>query len=129
MEEMDSHIGSVLTTLKDADVDDNTLVFFTSDNGPWLIQRLSGGSQGTFFEGKTTTWEGGIREPAIVRWPGKVQAGTVNREMVATYDIFATVVKLAGAKLPEDRFIDGKDLSGVLTHGEKGHRCLFHYKG
>jgi hypothetical protein len=71
LEEMDSHIGDVMAALKSADVDDNTLVFFTSDNGPWLIQRLSGGSQGTFFEGKTTTWEGGIRDlfhDGLVGW-------------------------------------------------------------
>lgn len=130
MEEMDSHIGDVMAALKNAGVDDNTLVFFTSDNGPWLIQRLSGGSQGTFFEGKTTTWEGGVREPAIVRWPGKVAAGSVSREVVATYDIFATIVSLAGAKLPQDRVIDGKDISGVLFRGQRSpHNCLFHYKG
>merc|ERR1719171_2201475 len=100
MEEMDSHIGEVMDSLKDAEVDDNTLVFFTSDNGPWLIQRLSGGSQGTFFEGKSTTWEGGIREPGIARWPGKIPAGSISTAMVATYDIFATVLSLAGADLP-----------------------------
>jgi len=106
------------------------LVFFTSDNGPWLIQRLSGGSSGPFFEGKTTTWEGGIREPGMARWPGKIKPGSINREMVATYDIFSTIVKLGGAKVPQDRVIDGRDLTDVLTRGAKSqHRCLFHYKG
>lgn len=130
MEELDSHIGEVMSALRRSGAGDNTLVFFTSDNGPWLIQRLSAGSQGTFFEGKTTTWEGGIRVPAIAWWPGRIPARSVSREVAATYDIFTTVVLLAGAKVPQDRIIDGRDLSGVLFQGEKGqHRCLFHYKG
>jgi len=66
----------------------------------------------------------------MVRWPGHIKPGSVNREMVATYDIFATVVKLGGAKWPHDRVIDGRDLTDILTKGAKSqHRCLFHYKG
>jgi len=130
MQEMDMHIGRVMAGLKEAGVDNSTLVFFTSDNGPWLIQHLNAGSQGPFFEGKTTTWEGGVRVPAIVRWPGKIPAFTLSQEVAATYDIFATVVALAGGNLPQDRVIDGKDLSGVLFRGETSpHRCIFHYKG
>jgi arylsulfatase A len=130
MTEMDASIGKVTHGLKEAGVDDNTIMFFTSDNGPWIIQKLQGGSAGPLFEGKQTTWEGGIREPAIVRWPGRIPAGSVSMEVAATYDIFATAVALAGAALPADRAIDGKDLSGVLFHGEGGpHECLFHYKG
>jgi len=68
--------------------------------------------------------------PAVVRWPGKVPAGVISTEMAATYDIFATAAALAGAQLPSDRQIDGKDLSGVLLRGEVSpHKCLFHYKG
>jgi len=130
MNEMDNSIGTLMKGIKAAGVDEETIVFFTSDNGPWLTKNKNGGSAGPLFEGKTTTWEGGIREPAIVRWPGKVPAGTISTEVAATYDIFATAVALAGAKLPSDRYIDGKDLSGVLLRGETSpHKCLFHYKG
>mmetsp|Transcript_105019 Transcript_105019/g.203382 ORF Transcript_105019/g.203382 Transcript_105019/m.203382 type:complete len:594 (-) Transcript_105019:78-1859(-) len=130
VQEMDAHIGDVMAYLHSIGVDKNTLVFFTSDNGPWRIQGLNGGSPGGFFEGKTTTWEGGIRVPGIARWPGRISAGVVSREVVATYDIFATIVSLAGARLPADRHIDGRDLSGVLFHGQPSpHQCLFHYKG
>jgi len=130
MAEMDASFGIVMAGLKDAGVDENTIVFFTSDNGPWLIQYKNGGSAGPFFEGKCSTWEGGIRVPGIVRWPGMVPAGSVSTELVSTVDIFATVAALAGAEVPRDRVIDGKDLSGVLFRGEAGpHECLFHYKG
>lgn len=130
MAEMDASFGTVMAGLKDSGVDENTIVFFTSDNGPWLIQYKNGGSAGPFFEGKSSTWEGGIRMPGIVRWPGKVPAGSVSTELVSTMDIFATAVALAGAEVPQDRVIDGKDLSGVLMRGEASpHECLFHYKG
>lgn len=128
--EMDASIGTLMKGLKESGADEDTLVFFTSDNGPWLIQKLSGGSAGPFFEGKTTTWEGGIRVPGIARWPGKVAAGAISQAMVQTTDIFATAVALAGSELPKDRAIDGKDLSRVLLRGEQSpHECLFHYKG
>merc|ERR1719198_1827767 len=100
--------------LKDAGADEDTIIFFTSDNGPWITQFKNGGSAGPFFEGKASTWEGGIREPGIVRWPGKVPAGAISTELATTPDIFATAVALAGAELPQDRVIDGRDLSGVL---------------
>lgn len=130
MEELDSHIGEVMSVVKDSGVDNDTLVFFTSDNGPWLIQLLAGGSAGHFFEGKQTNWEGGIRVPGIVRWPGHVKAGVVSKALVATYDIFPTVASLSGAGVPADRIIDGRDLTGLLGGlGGDPDRCLFHWKG
>eukprot|EP00927_Polykrikos_kofoidii_P079894 TRINITY_DN76730_c0_g1_i1.p1 TRINITY_DN76730_c0_g1~~TRINITY_DN76730_c0_g1_i1.p1 ORF type:complete len:559 (-),score=67.51 TRINITY_DN76730_c0_g1_i1:47-1723(-) len=130
MAEMDASIGALMRGLSESGADDDTLIFFTSDNGPWLTQKLSGGSAGPFFEGKTTTWEGGIRVPGIVRWPGKVAAGAISRELAQIPDIFATAVALSGGELPKDRVIDGKDLSGVLLRDEQSpHKCLFHYKG
>ena len=113
-----------------ASADETTITFFTSDNGPWLITRLSGGSSGLFRDGKTTTWEGGVREPAVVRWPTKIVPG-VSREIGTTCDIFPTAIALAGGKLPlsADQ-IDGKDLSPVLfQNGKSPHRCVFIYKG
>eukprot|EP00928_Gymnodinium_smaydae_P032160 TRINITY_DN23365_c0_g1_i1.p1 TRINITY_DN23365_c0_g1~~TRINITY_DN23365_c0_g1_i1.p1 ORF type:complete len:561 (-),score=106.83 TRINITY_DN23365_c0_g1_i1:132-1814(-) len=128
--EMDRSIGAVLQGLRSAGVDENTIVFFTSDNGPWLKFGVDAGSAGPFFEGKGTTWEGGIREPAIVRWPGRIAPGSISTAVAATYDIFVTVAALAGAALPEDRVIDGQDLSGILLRGApEPSRCLFHYKG
>ena len=74
--------------------------------------------------------EGGIREPGLVRWPGKITPGQVLDAVVTTYDIFPTAMALAGVKLPVDRAFDGKDMSGVLFGAEpSAHDCLFHYKG
>eukprot|EP00118_Oscarella_pearsei_P024950 m.307191 g.307191 ORF g.307191 m.307191 type:complete len:499 (+) comp41999_c0_seq1:36-1532(+) len=129
--EMDDAVGQIMAALKENELDNNTLVFFTSDNGPWLIKRLDGGSAGPLFEGKTTTWEGGVREPGLARWPGRIEAGRVSPEVVTTYDIFPTILKLAGVDLPNDRVIDGRDMSPVLFNadGKSGHDCLYIYKG
>jgi len=131
LEEMDHYIGQVLDALHTAGGDENTVVFFTSDNGPWLIERWSGGSSGPFFEGKTTTWEGGVRVPGIIRWPGRVPAGAISHELVATYDIFTTVAGLAGASLPQGVVLDGRDLSQVMrgNASTRESRCMMIYKG
>ena len=98
-----------------------------ADNGPWLTMRLAGGSAGLLRDGKSTTWEGGIREPGIIHWPGKIKPG-ISTAVAATYDIFSTSLALAGVAEPSDRFIDGVDLSPVLFEGaeESAHKCLFH---
>ena len=136
--ELDKAVGDIVQSVEDAGVDNNTIIFFTSDNGPWLIKGLSGGSAGLLKDGKETTWEGGIREPGIIRWTGKIQPGRVSRQVVATYDIFATAIVLAGGTLPTDRIIDGRDLSPLLFDSEwennqetsnTFHNCLYHYKG
>ena len=131
--ELDDSIGKILQGLKESGAEENTLVFFTSDNGPWLIKGLAGGSAGLFRGGKQTTWEGGVRMPGIASWPGKIAPGQVSQTVVATYDIFATSLALAGAKLPTDRIVDGKDMSPVLFGGTKDddtlHDCIFIYKG
>mmetsp|Transcript_16109 Transcript_16109/g.41007 ORF Transcript_16109/g.41007 Transcript_16109/m.41007 type:complete len:546 (+) Transcript_16109:47-1684(+) len=128
--EMDFHAGQVLDGLEEAGASNNTVVFFTSDNGPWLIQRWAAGHAGHFFEGKTTTWEGGVRVPGIIRWPGRVPAGVVSHEIVATYDIFPTVAKLSGATLPGVA-LDGVDLSQVMLGNAttREDRCIMLYKG
>ena len=105
--------GAMLDKLADAALTEQTVVFFTSDNGPWLIQRLEGGSAGPLFEGKATTWEGGMRVPGVVAWPGTV-APRVSADVVATYDIFSTMLALAGVAAPSDRTIDGRDLTPLL---------------
>jgi arylsulfatase A-like enzyme len=111
--ELDWSVGEILAALKKHGLDDRTLVLFTSDNGPWLSYGDHGGSAGPLREGKGTTWDGGVREPCIVRWPGKVPAGAVCREPVMTIDILPTLAGLAGAKLPELP-IDGRDLWPLL---------------
>ena len=78
--------------------------------------RLAGGSAGLLRDGKSTTWEGGIREPGIIHWPGKIKPG-ISTAVAATYDIFSTSLALAGVAEPSDRFIDGVDLSPVLFEG------------
>eukprot|EP00658_Telonema_sp_P-2_P003508 TRINITY_DN11303_c0_g1_i3.p1 TRINITY_DN11303_c0_g1~~TRINITY_DN11303_c0_g1_i3.p1 ORF type:complete len:465 (-),score=95.90 TRINITY_DN11303_c0_g1_i3:653-2047(-) len=133
--EMDSTIGKILEVVAEVGAEEETIVFFTSDNGPWLIKQLYGGSAGLLRDGKTTTWEGGVREPGIVRWPGVIPAGLVTQEVATTYDIMPTVASLAGVDLPSDRIYDGKDLSPFLralaspSPIRSPHQCIFHYKG
>lgn len=116
--EIDWSVGEVLKALKDNHVDDNTLVIFCSDNGPWLSYGNHAGSAGPLREGKGTCWEGGTREPTLMRWPGKLAAGSVCDDMLMTIDILPTVAKLIGAKLPDHK-IDGLDVWPLIA-GEKG---------
>src|SRR5690606_5121325 len=105
-------------------------VFFTSDNGPWLTHDQQGGSAGLLREGKGCTFEGGMREPTIAWWPGRVPAGVVSLELGSTLDILPTCVKLAGGTIPDDRVLDGVDLSPVLLEGEPSPRkSMFYYRG
>ena len=130
IEEIDWSVGQVLDTLRRLKLDNNTLVFFTSDNGPWLIFNEHGGSAGLLREGKGSTWEGGMREPTLAWWPGRIPAGTVSLELGTTMDIYTTSLKLAGAKVPNDRIVDGVDLSPVLFDKGKSPRdTVFYYRG
>ena len=125
--EMDWHVGKVMAALKELSLDENTLVFFISDNGPWL----PGGSAWPLGGSKFNTYEGGHRVPAIVRWTGTVPANQVNDQMMSTMDVFPTVARLAGGKVPDDRVIDGKDAHAVLMGkmNAKGHEVLYYYAG
>jgi arylsulfatase len=116
IEELDSAIGDVFTQLKALGLDDNTLVVFTSDNGPWTDKQIGdhGGSPLPFRGGKMTTWEGGWRVPGIMRWPGKVRAGETSDGIASTIDLLPTFAALSGAKLPEAQ-LDGLDLTNFLT--------------
>ncbi len=113
IQEIDWSVGQVLQTLRDEGLADNTLVVFTSDNGPWLTFDTHGGSAGLLRDGKGSTWEGGMREPTIFWWPGKIQPGVV-REMGSTLDLLPTFAALAGGELPDDRTFDGYDLAPTL---------------
>jgi len=114
IQEIDWSVGEVLSALKRAGVDDNTLVIFTSDNGPWLSYGDHAGSAGPLREGKGTSWDGGTRVPCVVRWPGKIPAGTKTDTIAMTIDVLPTVAALAGTKLPE-RKIDGLDVWPILS--------------
>ena len=119
VEELDTSVGRILASLRDNGLDSNTLVVFTSDNGPWLLQGSDGGSAGLLREGKGSTWEGGMREPCLVRWPGVVGPGRVTSDLACAMDWFVTVLELAGGEVPSDRPIDGVSLVSLL----KGDGC------
>ncbi len=129
IEEIDWSVGQVLDTLRETDLDENTLVFFTSDNGPWLIFDDHGGSAGLLRDGKGSTWEGGMREPTIAWWPGRIKP-SVRHDVASTMDIFATACKLTGTALPKDREMDSHDLTPVLFGtGKSTREALFYYRG
>ena len=132
IEEIDWSVGEILKTLKELGIDEKTLVLFTSDNGPWLSKRKAGGSALPLRSGKFTTYEGGMREPCIVWWPGRVPAGTECGEVCATIDLLPTFAKLAGGKAPSDRVIDGRDIWPLMA-GKAGakspHEAFYYYKG
>ncbi|MEY4939845.1 MAG: Arylsulfatase [Verrucomicrobiota bacterium] len=129
VEELDWSVGEVMATLKEAGLAENTLVVFTSDNGPWLSQGLQGGSAGPLRDGKFSTWEGGMREPGIAWWPGRIAPG-VSHDFASALDLLPTVARLAGAKPPTDRTLDGIDLGPLLFHGMSlPERPFFYYRG
>jgi len=127
--EIDWSVGEILKTLKQLGLDEKTLVIFTSDNGPWLSKGDHGGSAKPLRDGKFATYEGGMREPCIMRWPGKIAAGSVCSEMATTMDFLPTFAKLAGAKVPTDRIIDGKDISALMTDpkAKTPYKTFFYY--
>ncbi len=113
IQEIDFHVGRIMQTLKEEGLEKNTLVIFTSDNGPWLNYGNHAGSAGGFREGKGTSFEGGHRVPCIMRWKGVIPAGMVSNQLASTIDIFPTIARLTGTTLP-DRKIDGVDISAIL---------------
>jgi arylsulfatase A len=130
VEELDAAVGTILQTLRDLDLDENTLVVFTSDNGPWLLMNEDGGSAGLLRGGKNQTWEGGMREPTIVWWPGHIQAGGVVHELGSTLDIYKTFCTLANVQPPARGPVDSYDLSSVLLgKGTSPRDVLFYYRG
>jgi len=128
VEEIDWSTGRILETLKQLGIDKNTLVVFTSDNG---AARGPGGSNGPLSGWKGSTMEGGMREPCVMRWPGKIPAGTSCDELAITMDLLPTFAKLAGTNPPADRIIDGRDI-GALMFGKTGakspHDVFYYYQ-
>jgi len=114
IEEIDWSVGQVMEALERTGVAGNTWVIFTSDNGPWLSYGDHAGSAYPLREGKGTNWEGGTREPCIMRWPGKIPAGTESKEMLMSLDLFPTIAELIGAELPKHP-IDGLDVWPIIS--------------
>lgn len=146
LEELDDEIGRLLKSLDQMGLRDNTFVLFTSDNGPWSNDQkrqhaknaryvawtdgpeIPWGRSGPLRGAKGSTWEGGIRVPAIVRWPGKVAAGTTSDAIMATLDVMPTFAALAGTSPPQDRPLDGvNQVDLLLGNSEAGARDRFFY--
>ena len=129
IEEIDWSTGEIIKALKEAGIEKNTLLLFTSDNGPWAIMKLNGGSPGILTGEKGATFEGGMREPTIFWWPGRIAPGTI-MDMGTTMDVFPTFCKLAGVEVPKDRVYDGQDISPALFGtGHSGRNVVFYYRG
>jgi arylsulfatase A len=124
--EMDDGVGQVMAALKEAGVDDNTFVFFTADNGPALWEKIDGGNPGLLKCGKGTTYEGGMREPAIAWWPDRIKPG-VTRELSSTLDLLPTILKLVDVQPKEGVVLDGYDMSSLLFEGGESPRMTFFY--
>ncbi|XP_058384453.1 N-acetylgalactosamine-6-sulfatase isoform X1 [Diceros bicornis minor] len=144
--EMDDSVGKILRLLQDLRITEDTFVFFTSDNGAalisapkqgtcWSIPLWSSchpakrGSNGPFLCGKQTTFEGGMREPAIAWWPGHILAGQVSHQLGSIMDLFTTSLALAGLEPPSDRTIDGVSLLPAMLQGQLTDRPIFYYRG
>ena len=127
VEEVDWSVGQVLDTLRAQGLDKDTLVVFTSDNGPWLTKGTDGGSAGPLRGGKGSTWEGGVRVPTLAWWPGRVPAGSVNDAVAATIDLLPTFVALAGGTVPATPVIDGRDITPILLGQSKESAREAHY--
>lgn len=129
IEEIDWSVGQVIAALKANGLEDNTLVVFTSDNGPWLTFNEQGGTSGLLRDGKGSCWEGGMREPTIFWGPSFVKPG-VQQGIGSTLDLFPTILNLAGIQMPGDRIYDGYNLSQALKDGSASPRNeMFYYHG
>ena len=127
VEEVDWSVGQVLDALRSQGLDKDTLVVFTSDNGPWLTKGADGGSAGPLRGGKGSTWEGGVRVPTLAWWPGRIPAGSVNDAVAATIDLLPTFVSLAGGTVPATPVIDGRDITPILLGQSKESAREAHY--
>jgi len=122
IEEIDWSVGRILEAIEEEGIAGNTLVFFSSDNGPWTAFRTQGGLAGPLRQGKGMTWEGGMRVPGLFWWPGTIAPEVVTGEIGATSDLFATFLRLAGGSPSDDRPLDSLDLGPVLRGEGEGPR-------
>lgn len=131
VEELDWSVGEVVASLKRLNLEDNTLLIFTSDNGPFLSYGEHAGSASPFREGKLTTFEGGVRTPCLMRWPKKIPAGRTCDEPVVSIDLLPTIAKLINAPLPKHS-IDGLDVWPILSgqpNARTPHESLLFFSG
>jgi len=129
IEELDFHTGRLLDKVKELGLDDNTYIVYYSDNGPWWIKKAHAGHAEPLRSAKTSTYDGGVRVPFIIRAPTKVPAGTTSDLVAASIDLLPTIAKLTGAKVPKDRVIDGLDISEVFHGKQKAlDRPFFFYQ-
>ena len=138
IEEIDWSVGQVLDALEEEGLSDNTLFIFTSDNGPWNmlpprmyeteeVEKWHAGTQGPFRGSKASSWDGGHRVPFIIRWPGQIPAGIHRTSMATNMDLYTTLINIAGASLPDDRPIDGKDMMSLLLNDAPSSHEYFYY--
>lgn len=131
IEEIDDSVGQIVATLRELHLADNTLIVFTSDNGPWLQKGEQGGNAVPLRAGKGTTYEGGVRVPCIVWWPGHVPANSTSHAIACMFDFLPTFAQITGSTkaIPSDRPIDGKDLSAILAdpNAPSPHEYLLYY--
>ncbi|MEC9094387.1 MAG: sulfatase [Planctomycetota bacterium] len=131
IQEIDWSVGQIVKALNRNHIDKNTFVIFTSDNGPWLSYGNHAGNAGPLREGKGTAWEGGVREPCIMRWPEVIPAGTVCNQLAATIDVVPTIAEIIDGKLPSHK-IDGKSILPLLRgdpNAKSPHEAYFYYYG
>ena len=125
IEELDESVGQIMATLQQLDLDDNTLVIFTSDNGP--ARGIATPLRGR----KGSTYEGGVRVPTIVHWPGRIPAGSSSDEITSTMDLLPTLARLANSKAPTDRILDGHDIWPILSaapNARTQHDAFYYYR-
>lgn len=137
IETLDWSVGEILRTLKEEGLDQNTMVVFASDNGPWhdlpprmlaeVVEPWHTGSTGLLRGSKSTSYEGGPRVPGIVRWPGTVRPGQVSQDLTSTLDLLPTILDAAQIPLPKDRVYDGKSLLPHLRDGHPSPRQEYFY--
>ena len=132
IEEIDASTGRILETIKSLGLDENTLVIYTSDNGPWKLKNDHGGHADPLRGYKFSTYEGGMRVPCIMRWPGKIPAGQSCDEIAATIDLLPTFAGLVGVDVPADREIDGLNIWALMSmpdEAESPRETYFYYRG
>ncbi len=130
IQELDWSVGQILEAIAELGLDERTLVIFTTDNGPWNLSGGRGGHADPLRGYKFSVYEGGMRVPTVMRWPGRIPAGTIQTEIGATIDLLPTLAHLAGCELPEDRVIDGRNIWPLMS-GEPGarspHPAFYYY--
>jgi len=114
VEHIDDSVGAIARALSELGLHDNTIVVYSSDNGPWLSKKHHAGIATPLRAGKATTFEGGMRVPGIIRWPARIAGGRTCSEVAATIDMLPTLASIVGAELPKDRPIDGHDITALL---------------